>query len=717
MADVLAGFTMDSEVIVILDGALAGPPLPTDPRLTTITLAHSIGQRAATNLGARISQARHVMKLDAHCRVKPGFDAALIGHCGPTDTLVPRMYNLQAFVWVCPACDYHIDQGPPPAKCERKGCLNTTGFTRDDVWDIKWGRKTDSMCFDSDLKFKYWGEYPLREVLAAFHHATGETPTTYPPIMKMEWSAYQQLADAEKLPHRLAALMLLAQVYNDWKRTDSKRVLHQLEALADHEEVSESMSLLGAAWLMQRSRYWEIGGLDEAHGSWGQMGTEIACKSWLSGGRVLVDRTTWFAHLFRTRDGFSWPYLLPNSDQERARAYSRDLWANNKWPGQVHPLLWLVEHFAPAPTWSDAVIQRYREAASGTAPGGVQANATPTPVPARVRSPAIPRLPFALAPVPPRLTIAAELAELEAREKERTSHVQETATKPVGNHAPSAVGYTCPNDGPGVERVVSGDHLPNSQVARDDKAKTVSVGVVYYTDNVIDPALANAVWRNLTTTLAATRTPPALVSVSLGAPSPASDLIQSVILAGKRGVLTMFRQILAGLEASTAEVVFFAEHDVLYAPGYFDFRPPDPEKVWYNLNIWNLRLADGRCVYWDAKRTSQLCAYRTTLLDHYRKRVARVEAEGRWSQAIGFEPGSHGRVERIDDLQSATWQARYPSVDIKHDRNLTPSRWRQDQFRSPRSCRNWQEGEEIPYWGNGRELAQSLQSVEREAVR
>jgi hypothetical protein len=65
----------------------------------------------------------------------------------------------------------------------------------------------------------------------------------------------------------------------------------------------------------------------------------------------VVNKKTWFAHLFRTQPGFGFPYQIQASDQERAREYSRDLWLNNKWDKQVRPLSWLVEKFAPVPDW------------------------------------------------------------------------------------------------------------------------------------------------------------------------------------------------------------------------------------------------------------------------------------------------------------------------------------------------------------------------------
>lgn len=117
--------------------------------------------------------------------------------------------------------------------------------------------------------------------------------------------------------------------------------------------IADTMSLIGACWVMSRERFFELGGMDECHGSWGQMGTEVACKTWLSGGRLVVHRGTWFAHMFRTRADFSFPYPMQWSVQEKAREYSRNLWLNDGWPGQVLSLAWLVNKFKPLPGWHE----------------------------------------------------------------------------------------------------------------------------------------------------------------------------------------------------------------------------------------------------------------------------------------------------------------------------------------------------------------------------
>ncbi len=160
----------------------------------------------------------------------------------------------------------------------------------------------------------------------------------------------------------------------------------------------------------------------------------------------------------------------------------------------------------------------------------------------------------------------------------------------------------------------------------------------------------------------------------------------------------MFKQILIGLELSDAEIIFFCEHDVLYHPSHFDFVPPQNDVFYYNENVWKVDANDGKALFYHTTQTSGLCAYRNLLLEHYRKRVDRVEEHG-FSRKMGFEPGTHGRPERVDDYKAESWMASLPNVDIRHENNLTPSRWRQDQFRNRRSCQGWTESKKVPGWG------------------
>lgn len=236
----------------------------------------------------------------------------------------------------------------------------------------------------------------------------------------------------------------------------------------------------------------------------------------------------------------------------------------------------------------------------------------------------------------------------------------------------------------------------------------VRKSTIYYTDNLLDPVIAAAAQWQLYDCRYSDEAErdrfQEIVAVSLKELPWCSggtwlEVDKAIVLHLERSPLTMFRQILAGLEYSTAEVVYLTEHDVLYHPCHFDFTPPDPSIVYYNKNVWQVRCSDGHAVYWEAKRVSQLCAYRELLVEHYRKRIEMCDKVG-FSRRMGFEPGSHGRKERVDDLKSEYWVSDFPNLDLKHGKNLTEARWRQDQFRSPRSCRGWAEmDEEIAGWG------------------
>ncbi|MGW8179903.1 MAG: CmcI family methyltransferase, partial [bacterium] len=120
--------------------------------------------------------------------------------------------------------------------------------------------------------------------------------------------------------------------------------------------IDETMCCMGPGWFMHTKRFWELDGCDENHGHWGQQGVEVACKAWLSGGRLMTNKNTWFAHFFRGggvpeghQKGF--PFKLSQAAVDRARDYSEDLWLNNKWDKQTRTMEWLVEKFNP-PTWN-----------------------------------------------------------------------------------------------------------------------------------------------------------------------------------------------------------------------------------------------------------------------------------------------------------------------------------------------------------------------------
>jgi hypothetical protein len=609
--DVLANARAETEVIVVLDGAPAVEPLTQHDRLTVVILPDSIGQRAATNLAARLSDARYVMKLDAHCMVAEGFDVELIraaGELGRNVTQIPQQYNLHAFDWVCGSCANRTYQGPTPVKCDKCGAPSPK---REMVWKRREKRLTTAWRFDETLHFQYFPE---------------------------------------------------------WQKRPEGR-----------GEIADTMSCLGACWFLERERYWQLDGMDEGHGSWGQMGTELGCKSWLSGGRMVTNKRTWFAHMFRTQGGdFGFPYELRGRDVDKARKHSQSLWFENKWRGQVRPLSWLVEHFWPVPGWSGAAFEKVR--AKGAAfellhkikPNRDEIN--------RITGKRI-------APEPDPEPTAAPEGPVPSDEQALEARVV----------IPTEVAKVIPDLF--IPKVV----VPNPGMIVPNLGTSPTKGVIYYSDAHAPGEVLTACRDQLRR--ASGELP--IVAVTLEPTAffcDAARNMRNVVLPLERGYLTMAKQILVGLEASTAEVIYFCEHDVLYHPSHFDFTPPRTDEFgittgyWYNENVWKVDAESGRALFYYVRQLSGLCARRNTLLTHFRKRVELIEKNG-FNRKMGFEPGTHRRPERVDDLTSEAWMSAQPNIDIRHGDNLTPSRWSREQFRNQRFTRGWTEADCVPGWG------------------
>lgn len=128
------------------------------------------------------------------------------------------------------------------------------------------------------------------------------------------------------------------------------------------KDLTETMSLQGSCFMLTKDKWFELNICDEEFGSWGSQGIEVAVKTWLSGGRVMVNHKTYYAHLFRTQGGdFSFPYHMPQKQADNAKKKARELFLNNKWEKQIHPVSWLVRKFSPVPGWTEEELKKLEE--------------------------------------------------------------------------------------------------------------------------------------------------------------------------------------------------------------------------------------------------------------------------------------------------------------------------------------------------------------------
>lgn len=107
--------------------------------------------------------------------------------------------------------------------------------------------------------------------------------------------------------------------------------------------IDETMVFQGSCYLMSKKHWDFLGGLQEkGYGSFAQEPLEICLKTWLSGGKVMVNKATWYAHKHRK---FGRTYRTNSPEIEAANKYSMDFWLNNRWDKRIYDLEWLMKRF------------------------------------------------------------------------------------------------------------------------------------------------------------------------------------------------------------------------------------------------------------------------------------------------------------------------------------------------------------------------------------
>lgn len=296
--DIVKHCEADTEIIVVLDGAWADPGIPKNERVNVIYVPEAIGQRAATNLACQLSKAKYVMKVDAHCAFDQGFDRKMIEAFQKTGDNV-TMVPVMRNLWVFDWKCYRCGWKKYQGGMPKQceQCRDSRYLRRKMVWIGKRNPSSTSYCFDTKPQFKYFEDYK-----------------------------------------------------------------HRQEYIKDKAEkgITKTMSLQGSCFMLTRDKYWDLNICDEKFGNWGNQGIEVACKTWLSGGEVLVNHATWYAHLFRTQHDFNFPWPVSGRKQEETKKKVRDFLWSNTWNKQIRPLSWLINRFSPVPTWTLEEIEKLK---------------------------------------------------------------------------------------------------------------------------------------------------------------------------------------------------------------------------------------------------------------------------------------------------------------------------------------------------------------------
>lgn len=126
-----------------------------------------------------------------------------------------------------------------------------------------------------------------------------------------------------------------------------ERALERKDILIDDE-----MSSQGSGWFMHASYFTELELMDDVnYGTFWNEFQEIGNKCWLSGGRVVINKKTWYAHWHKGKAGRG--YRLAESQLRQGASYAKRWLFNDAWAKQTLPFKTLIERFWPVPGWPE----------------------------------------------------------------------------------------------------------------------------------------------------------------------------------------------------------------------------------------------------------------------------------------------------------------------------------------------------------------------------
>lgn len=201
--------------------------------------------------------------------------------------------------------------------------------------------------------------------------------------------------------------------------------------------------------------------------------------------------------------------------------------------------------------------------------------------------------------------------------------------------------------------------------------------IVYYTCNTHDPKIDELARGFLS------KIDLPIISVSLNKPIDFGDT--RIVMEGERSPVTMHKQVVKGLEAVKTKYVFLAESDVLYHPSHFDFTPTKDDVFYFNVNVWKQRWPEKYFVKTDnSQQLSGVVANTELLLNFFKSRIPEIEKN--------FDRHYEPKGPREN------YESKVPIICIRHDKNLTHSKWTPADYRNKEYAKGWQEATEVPGW-------------------
>ena len=133
-----------------------------------------------------------------------------------------------------------------------------------------------------------------------------------------------------------------------------KKEFYRKEVENKDKLIDDIMTIQGSCWFMPRQLFFDIGKMDtKNYYMLGQEAQELGFKVWLSGGRVVRNKRTWYAHMHKSKKTGGRGFSLSKRKKMKAQDFSTDFWMNNKWDKRTRDIEWLINKFWPIPGWPE----------------------------------------------------------------------------------------------------------------------------------------------------------------------------------------------------------------------------------------------------------------------------------------------------------------------------------------------------------------------------
>lgn len=116
-------------------------------------------------------------------------------------------------------------------------------------------------------------------------------------------------------------------------------------------DIDETPQIHGSGWMMTKDRFFELSGFPniDPYGH-AQEPIWLALKNWLMGGRVVVNKKTWYAHLHQ--QGNKRGYHMDREQENKSYDIAARHFVGDK-GHYLHNFEWFVDKFMPMPGWPE----------------------------------------------------------------------------------------------------------------------------------------------------------------------------------------------------------------------------------------------------------------------------------------------------------------------------------------------------------------------------